>query len=130
MRVAAPGRVDLAFGEGWHPLEELGAKRWRWSAGTAGITITNPSPAPLTVSLHLRVRALGRGRLHVDLADARLGVRTLSGNPQRFDYSGVVLPPGKSTLILQIDGPAGRASETDPRVLAVALSELAVSAAP
>jgi hypothetical protein len=130
VRLSAPGRVDLAFGEGWHALEGSGLNRWRWSMGTAGILITNPSPRPQAVNLELRVRSLERCRLHVELGDARLGVRPLNGNPQRIDFSGVVLPPGNSVLTLQPDRPAGRAAEGDVRLLAIALSELSVRAVP
>jgi hypothetical protein len=130
VRVGAPGHVGLAFGEGWHAQEGLGLNRWRWSAGAAGILVTNPSPQPLTVDLQLRVRSLERGRLHVELGDARLGVRPLNGSIQRLDLHGVVLPPGNSVLTLQPDVPAGRAGEGDPRLLAVALYELSVRAMP
>jgi hypothetical protein len=130
VRVAAPGRVDLAFGEGWHPLEELGATRWRWSMGTATIRINNPAPHPQKVTLQLHVRALEPGRLHVELAGARLGVRPLSGNPQRLQFPDVVLPPGDSILTLQPDRPAVRAAEGDARLLSVSLSGFSVEAGP
>jgi len=132
VRVAAPGRVDLEFGEGWHAQEGLGLNRWRWSAGTGFITVFNPAERPVTVNLLLRVRALGRSRLYLELGDAVIGggTRALNGSIQRQEYNGVVLPPGHSVLALQTDQPAGRAAESDPRLLALALYELTVQAVP
>ena len=131
VRVAASGRVDLEFGDGWHATEGLGLNRWRWSAGTGFITVFNPAERPVTVNLLLRVRALGRSRLHLELGDARIGgPRALNGNIQRQDYNGVVLPPGKSVLALLTDQPASRAADGDPRLLALALYELTVQAVP
>lgn len=131
VRVAAPGRVDLAFGDGWHAPEGRGLNRWRWSSGTAVITVFNPSAQPLRVTLQLRVRALERSRLQLELGDAPLGgARPLSGAVQRLEYDNVVLPPGASALILRNDRPPGRSGDGDPRLLAVALYELVVQAGP
>jgi hypothetical protein len=131
VRVAAPGRVDLAFGDGWHALEGRGLNRWRWSSGTAVITVFNPSAQPLRVTLSLRVRALEPSGLQLELGDARLGdARPLSGAIQRLEYGNVLLPPGASALILQGDRPPGRSGDGDPRLLAVALYELVVRAGP
>jgi len=129
VRVAAAGRVDLNFGEGWHAPEGLGLNRWRWSTGTGFITVFNPGPGPQTVNLLLRVRSLGRSRLQVELGDVRIGgSRVLNGSIQKQEYTGVVLPPGKSVLALLTDQPAGRGSDGDPRLLALALYELTVQA--
>lgn len=130
VRVQAPGRVDLAFGAGWHALEGQGQNRWRWSTGNAGIAITNPATRPVTVKILLRVRALERVRLLLELGDARLGSRPLNGSIQRLEFADVVLPPGPSVLTLQTDRPAGRADAGDPRLLAIALYDLTVEAAP
>lgn len=130
VRVAAPGRVDLAFGAGWHEPEALGASRWRWSGGTASIRVFNPSSQPQSVDLQLRVRSLERCRLLVELGDARMRPRVLNGNIQRIDYEDIVLPPGASTLMLLTDLPPGRGGEGDARPLAVALYDLVVKARP
>ena len=131
VRVQAPGRVDLAFGTGWHAQETENGNRWRWSAGPAAIMVTNPGGRPLPVSLILRVRGLQPGRFQLELGDARLGgPRVLNGNLQRLEFKNVVLPPGASTLILSTDQAAARAAENDPRLLAVALYELTVQAGP
>ena len=128
-RAAAPGRVRLAFGSGWHEQEGSGLNRWRWSSGPAVITISNPAPQPVSATLVLRVRALQRSRLELELGDARLGpARGLNGNIQRLEYREVVLPPGASVLILRVDEPPGRGDSGDPRALAVALYELTVRA--
>ena len=84
----------------------------------------------MAVNLQLRVRSLERARLHVELGDARLGVRPLNGNIQRIELPGVMLPSGNSVLTLQPDTPPGRAGEGDPRLLAIALYELTVQAVP
>lgn len=131
VRVGAPGRVDLTFGEGWYEREGLGLNRWRWNSGTADIKVFNPTARPVTVSLLLRVRGLGRSRLHVELNAAPLGgARVLNGSIQRLEYGDVVLPPGASVLALLSDRPAGRADTDDPRLLAVALYELTMQARP
>ncbi|HEY0863455.1 MAG TPA: hypothetical protein VGD97_05070 [Lacunisphaera sp.] len=130
-RAKAAGRVALSFASGWHALEGAGPNRWRWSEGPAVIAIMNPAAEPVTVKLTLRVRSLKRSRLQLELGDAPLGeLRGLNGNIQRLEYSGVILPPGSSTLILRPDEPAGRAAGNDPRPLAVALYELTVQAGP
>lgn len=130
-RAHAPGRVELAFGSGWHALEGSGPNRWRWSEGPAVISIVNPAPAPVAVTLILRVRPWQRGRLQLELGDARLGAaRQLNGTIQRLEYRDVVLPAGASSLVLLLDEPAGRATEADPRSLGLALYELTVQAGP
>ena len=129
VRSAAPGRVDLAFGSGWHELERIGTNRWRWSDGPAVIQVMNPAARPVAVTLTLRVRSFQRCRLQLELGDVRIGPeRPLSGNPQQLEYREVVLPPGASSLILRPDEPAGRAGGGDPRPLAVALYGLTVQA--
>ncbi len=131
VRVAAPGRVDLAFGDGWHQLEGTGANRWRWSDGPAVIRVSNPAARPITVTIVLKVRSLLRCRLQLELGDALIGAsRSLNGSLQQIEYREVVLPPGPSGLILRPDEPPGRAQGGDPRQLAVALYELVVQAGP
>jgi hypothetical protein len=130
VRVGAPGRLDLSFGDGWHPLEGAGFNRWRWSQGTASIVIVNPSSRPVAVRLLMRVRALERARLTVELGDAHLGSRGLNGNLQRMEFENLILPPGRSWLTLQTDRPAGRGEAGDPRLLAVALYEFLLTAEP
>lgn len=131
VRSAAPGRVELAFGPGWHQPEGFGSNRWRWSGGSAVIMVMNPATRPVTVTLTLRVRSLQRCRLQLEQGDALIGApRALNGNHQQLEYREVVLPPGASSLILRPDAPAGRAGGDDPRTLAVALYGLTVQAAP
>ncbi len=132
VRVGAPGRVELEFGDGWHAREGLGLNRWRWSSGPAGIRVDNPAARPVTVRLTLRVRAFERSRLQLELGGVRLGpARGLGGGIQRLEYDQVVLPPGGSTLILRSDRPARQAEGGgDPRLLAVALYDLTVQSEP
>lgn len=131
VRVGASGRMQLTFGDGWHAPEGFGLNRWRWSSGTAGIRIFNPADRSVRVNVALRVRGLDRSRLLLDLGGNRLGApRALSGGIQRLEYEGIVLPPGASVLSLQNDHPAGRAADADPRLLAVALYEFTMRAAP
>jgi hypothetical protein len=131
VRARAPGQVVLAFGRGWHPLEGTGPNRWRWSEGPAVITIVNPASESVKVSLTLRVRPLQKGRLQLELGDARLGAsRALNGTIQRLEYRDVILPSGPSSLVLLLDQPVGRADSDDPRQLSLALYGLTVQAAP
>jgi hypothetical protein len=131
VRVRAPGRVDLAFGKGWHAQEAEGVNRWRWNSGGAEIQIFNPAAQPLRVNLTLRLRSLDRDRMLLELDHVLLGdARGLNGNIQRLDYRGVVLPPGASVLTLLTEIPAGHAGNDDPRLLDTALYELTVQAEP
>jgi len=131
VRVQAPGRVDLAYGPGWHAPEGTGPNRWRWSDGPAVITVVNRSTQPVTVSLALQVRALRQTRLWLELEAARIGPpQVLDGSIQNLKYGEVVLPPGTSTLVLRPEEPAGRGSAGDARLLALALYGLTVEAAP
>jgi hypothetical protein len=131
VRVAAPGRVDLDFGQGWHASEGMGLNRWRWSSGAADIRIFNPAARPLRVNLTLRVRSLDRDRMLLELGHVPLGEpRGLNGNLQRLEYRGVVLPPGASVLTVRTEIPAGHAGNEDPRLLDTALYELTVQAEP
>lgn len=131
VRVQAPGRVDLAFGPGWHEPEGSGLNRWRWSSGPAGITVFNPAARPLRVGLTLRVRSRQRDRLHLELDGVGLAdPHGLNGNIQRLEYRDIVLPPGASVLTVRTGDPAVPVPGSDPRRLAVALYELTVQAAP
>lgn len=131
VRVNAPGRLGLAFGEGWHAQEGMGLNRWRWSSGVARIRVVNPARRPVTVDLILRVRALDRSRLYLELGDTQLGgARALSGAIQSLEYRDVVLPPGASTFVLVKDRPAGRAAGADQRLLGIALYEFTAQAKP
>ncbi len=131
VRVAAPGRVDLAFGPGWHALEEMGLNRWCWSSGAADITIFNPADRPLRVNLTLRVRSLERDRLFLELGHVPLGApRGLNGDIQRLEFRAMVLPPGASVLTVRTEIPAGRAGQEDPRLLDMALYQLTLRAEP
>ncbi len=130
VRIGAPGRVNLAYGEGWHEREGLGYNRWRWNSGPAVIKMSNPGMRPQRVMLTFRVRTLQACRMQLRLNGADLGgLRELNGTVQRQLIPGVVLPPGESVLVMETDVPAAKV-EDDPRLLAVALYELTVKAVP
>ena len=132
VRVRAPGRVGLTFGQGWHQREGRGLDRWRWSSSQqAEINVFNPDTRPLVVDLSLRLRALQPDRLQLMLGEVALGgPHRLNGSIQQFGHPRVVLPPGSSKLILRTDLPPGRAGEHDSRLLALALYGLVLQAVP
>lgn len=130
VRVDAPGRVDLAYGEGWYDREGKGFSRWRWNSGLATIRVTNPAARPLRTTLVMRVRLLEAGSVEVELnAKAIGGSGSLSRDKvHEVEFGEVLLPPGESILHLKTSNPPGHAGPDDPRLLAIALYSLTVKA--
>lgn len=131
VRVKAPGRVELAFGAGWHAREGLGLNRWRWSTQRGEITVFNPSARPLRVRLTMRVQSLQPDQLQLELNGLPVGdTRALNGTIQPLIFPRITLPPGRSVLALQTEQTPARGLAQDPRLLAVALYGLTVQAEP
>jgi hypothetical protein len=130
-RVAAPDRIGLSFGTGWHQLEGTGGNRWRWSSGDAQLRLNNPAPGPVRVRLTMTVIGISPRDLQLRLDDTKLGGRRLDGNIQRLNYREIVVPPGDSVLTLHSSmAPEIPAREGDQRLLSVALHGLTLWALP
>lgn len=96
------------FDDGWYNLERLpGSDPWRWTRGDAALRIDNPQTHAVTI----RVIIDGRG-----LAEQKVNLTVNGGQPtapvaigekrQRTPLPRVVIPPGKSVLVLHSDKPA------------------------
>ena len=110
--------VDERLDRGWH-IEERGAgdERWRWTSGIATLQLENPHDSPLAIDCLLDgwspvrrfvslTRLSGEPRPPVPV--------TMQRTTLRLPVLGI--PPGTSTLVLDLDPPAAPA-EDDPRPL-------------
>jgi len=129
VRVGAPGFLRLEFGDGWHAQEGQYGNRWRWSRGTAEIEIENPSNRPVEGRLRLRLRGIVDNPLHLRLAGTDLEIRQIGRAQRDYEWTDVVVPPGRSVLQLRLGGPLGTV-EGDLRPLGVSLTLLSFSATP
>lgn len=128
VRVGAPGRIHLAFADGWHPLEGQGARRWRWSSGPAAIAIEHDSDAPATVTLRMKVRGRPADAVEATLAGVPLGTRPLARGEVEVEWRGVRVPPGRSALEFRTARPPTRPAGNDARELGFALFGLTIVA--
>ena len=125
-----PAFVRAQMREGWHPEEfdPRSGERWRWTKAEARIEIENPHPHPLTLACTLdgwspverAVTLRCEGGVTVP---SSVKVR---GQREKFSLPAIVVPPGKSTLLLQSNPPAA-AVPGDERVLGVAMFRLHVT---
>lgn len=129
VRVGAPGFMRLEFGEGWHAQEGRYGNRWRWSRGTAEIVFENPSSRPVEGRLRLKLRGIVENPLHVSLAGTELETKPVARTLRDYEWTEVVVPPGRSVLQLRLGGPLGTV-EGDLRPLGISLTQLSFVAAP
>lgn len=120
VRVAAPGRMQAGFADGWHPAESNGADRWRWSGGAGRILVTNPADRPVQARLSLRVRALVPGPLELRLEQHSAGVRALDGSLQEVSFEHLLFQPG-NTVVTLVGGAGVVPGAGDGRTLSFAL---------
>jgi hypothetical protein len=128
-RVGAPGRVQLEFSDGWHPMEIAGINRWRWGAGEARIRVTNPDTRPVRVALRLNARSTGDNVLRVSVGTVEVARGPLTASFRQLDLRDISLPPGTSELVFAVERPATTVAG-DTRVLGFALAQLTVIATP
>ena len=126
VRASAPGLVKASFSEGWYREESLGKNRWRWSGGAGQIQLVNPMDGPIRSRLRLTVQSYRSRELTVRLDAQVLATRVLDGTTEVLDIENVLLPPGRSVLVLAGEGisPGGG----DGRRLAFALYGLELRA--
>lgn len=128
VRVAAPGRLQTGWVDGWHMAEKNGPDRWRWSGGTGRILVTNPAAQPVPARLTVKVQALAPGRIELRLEQHSLGVRALDGSRQELVFEHLLFQPGNT--VVSLTGPAGTRSAGDERSLSFALHGFELRAVP
>lgn len=97
---ATPPRPLAFFGDGWHPEERDGARRWRWMPAAAEIVLLNPTDAPRAVSLALAAQAFAEPRrVALALDGGRLGELTVAPSPTARTLV-LLVPPGEHRLSL------------------------------
>jgi len=119
-RVAAPGLMQLDYGDGWYAEERSGPRRWRWCDGNGRIVATNPTEKPVRVRLRLLLQAFLSRDLTLKLNEQSLSNRSVDkSSVQVVEFESFYLPPGQSTLTLA--GDYGVPGGGDDRKLAFAL---------
>ena len=119
VRAGAPGLMAARFAAGWHGEEHLGANRWRWSNGNGQISLENPTGQTVRAALRLRGRGLTPALLTVQVGSQTIATPWLDGSLQDLTVEGLVLPPGRSQLVLA--SAAAAAGAGDDRALGFAL---------
>ncbi len=122
VRVGAPGRMQAGFAAGWHPAENSGADRWRWSDGIGRILVTNPSDHPVQARLSVNVHGYLPGPLELRLEQHSAGVRALDGSRQALVFEHLLFQPG-NTVITLAGNPGVLPGGGDARSLSFALHD-------
>ncbi len=127
------GFVRVQLGAGWHPEEfdPRGGERWRWTKGEARIELENPHSDALTIGCTLDgwspvARTVSLRREGGEVVTALTPMRA---QRERISLPPIVIPPGKSTLLLQSDPPPA-AVPGDSRLLGISLFRLDVTPRP
>ncbi len=128
VRVAAPGRLQTGWVDGWHASEKNGPDRWRWSGGAGRILVTNPAAQPVPARLTVKVQVLAPGRVELRIEEHSLGVRDLDGSVQELVFEHLLFQPGNTVMTLT--GPAGARAGGDERLLSFALHDFELRAVP
>ena len=103
-RAAAPGLLQLNYGEGWYAEERSGPRRWRWCNGQGRITVTNPLGKPVHVQLRLLLQAFLSRDVTLQLNDRALSKRSVDkSSTQVVEFDNFYVPSGQSTLTLAGD---------------------------
>ncbi|MBL9189240.1 MAG: hypothetical protein JNK23_17290 [Opitutaceae bacterium] len=117
-------------GAGWHAFEhDEAGETWRWTQGDAALLVDNPQPHALTLVCTLDGWSPVKGGLTLrrEGEDARPAVE-LGTRREKITLPPVVVPPGRSTLVLHSDAPLTTV-DGDPRVFGVAVFRLSVKVA-
>ena len=129
-----PAFVRGQLREGWHAeeFEPRGGERWRWTKAEARIEIENPHPHPLTLEFTLE----GWSPVERAITLRREGGDNSVPSPakvreqrEKISLPAIVVPPGKSTLLLQCSPPPA-AVPGDARLLGIAVFRLHVTPRP
>lgn len=124
----APTFLRVIPASGWHAPERAGGEQWQWTKGDATLLIDNPQPHALTLACTLDGWSPVERRvtLQAEGGETRSAVKI---GPQRLKVvlPAVVVPPGRSTLVLHSDTPPTTVAD-DPRMFGVAVVRLSVEA--
>jgi hypothetical protein len=125
VRPAAVQAVRAEFGAGWYAVERFGTDQWRWTNGTGQILLTNTQATPLGVGLRLMVEGLRRGdKLEVECNGPQVLAAGLDTVPGWTEPVDLMLPPGKSVLILNPGSLNSHRTANDGRSLGIGLHVL------
>ncbi|MDP3073365.1 MAG: hypothetical protein Q8N18_23945 [Opitutaceae bacterium] len=122
--------VRVQPGTGWHALErDESGGAWQWTMGDATLLVDNPQAHALTLTCTLDGWNPAPGGLTLGREGeaARPAVR-LGREREKITLPPVVVPPGRSTLVLHSDAPLTTVAG-DPRKFGVAVFRLHVEAA-
>jgi len=113
--------MRVTLGDGWH-LEESDAKtgtRWTWTKGEATLRVENPHAWPVRIRGTLDGWSLGARDLRLTVegqADAG-AVRNLAGQRVKTEFPEVVVPSGRSTIVVRSVQPWMAPNAGDSRTL-------------
>jgi hypothetical protein len=124
--------LRMSLGEGWHALEHLegNAERWQWTGQEAVIVIENPQAGARPVSLALEMRAHGAREVILQAEDgttAAPGGR-IGEERRRLSFGPWTIPAGRSRWVLRTPEPALPAGPADPRLIALCVYRLTLTA--
>ncbi len=89
-----------AFGDGWHPEEADGPRRWRWMGAQGDLVLVNPSRRDLPILLSLHVQPFAEERMMAAAFDRQpLGEFVVRAEGATFTFR-LLLPPGEHVLRL------------------------------
>lgn len=128
VRTGAPGRLMLAWGEGWHAEERLGPLRWRWAGESGRLVVENPAERPLRVRVALQARGrepgtllVAVGRDEVAAGGAVRRVTLAGGGEPAVNLGEWDLAPGRTEFRMWTEPAAAPAAPGDARVVSFAL---------
>jgi hypothetical protein len=121
-----PDFVRVLPGAGWHAPERAGGESWQWTKGDATLLVENPQPHALALTCTLD----GWSPVERGVALQREGASPAAPVSMRKERGRVILPPvvvppGRSTLVLHLDSPPTTVAD-DPRMFGVAVFRLQV----
>jgi hypothetical protein len=124
----APGFVRVLVGRGWYPEENApgSTQHWQWTDRDAYLEIDNPHDQPVTLVAALDGRGFGEQDVSLALGGQRVPPATahVSGDRTRTVFPPLMVPPGRSTLVMHSVPSALAPTPTDSRRLAVCVFKL------
>jgi hypothetical protein len=126
-----PAYVRVALGDGWYDPEQLaGVDRWCWTRGSATLRVDNPRTVPVLARVRLDARSLGGREVTIAVAGATSVPPVMVGEARGGAvFPEVTLPPGRSTLVLEVGKGAARAAG-DSRLLGICVYSVVVETRP
>jgi hypothetical protein len=123
VNLRSPYFLQAELGEGWYTRESLNRAqlRWHWSKGDATLQVTNPHPDNREITLRVRARGLEQQEIGVWKGGELCGVMLVDETLGEDAVTGIVLPPGATTLNLHSSAlpSAGTAADSRPLGFAV-----------